>query len=81
MTKAVPRERPEPTPPPVRKYRVLSRRCVWGIKGSVIEKAFAPDVEHCLLVAGTLERVPDGPKFVKRDEPADRPLKSADKEG
>ncbi len=71
--RAVPRTPPPPEPNPVRKYRVLARRCVWGKKGSVIEKAFTPGVELCLIQAGTLERVPDAPK--------DRPLKSADKEG
>lgn len=71
--RAVPRTPPPPEPNPVRKYRVLARRCVWGKKGSVIEKAFTPGVELCLIQAGTLERVPDAPE--------DRPLKSADKEG
>lgn len=71
---------PPPEPDPVRKYRVLSRRCVWGKQGSVIEMAFTPGVELCLLQSGTLERVPGKPKFATGG-PADRPLKSADKEG
>lgn len=62
------------TPPPVpelpkRKYRVLSRRYVYGKKGEVIELALTDSQELSLIQAGTLERA---------DE---RPLKSADKEG
>ena len=81
--KAVPAKPPPPNEPdPVRKYRVLSRRCVWGKQDEIIDKAFSPGVELSLLQSGTLERVPDQPKFAaKRVEPADRPLKSADKEG
>lgn len=70
--RAVPQTPPEPTPDPVRKYRILGRRCIWGRKGEVIERAFRPGVELALIQAGTLERVPDE---------QDRPLKSADKEG
>jgi hypothetical protein len=79
VTKAVPRTPPQPEPDPVRKYRVLTRRCVWGKKGETIERAFSPGVELCLIQAGTLERVPDEPEVVTADEPADRPLKSAER--
>jgi hypothetical protein len=66
-----PRQTPAPKPEPeTRSYRVLSRRCVWGRKGEIIELALG-DREQALLAAGTLARV----------EPEDRPLKSADKEG
>lgn len=74
--KAVPAGPPPPKEPdPVRKYRVLSRRCVWGKQNEIIERAFSPGVELSLLQSGTLELVPDKPTF------AARPLKSADKEG
>lgn len=81
MNRAVPRSAPEREPNPVRKYRVLSRRCVWGKKGEIIEKAFNPDVERSLFSAGTLELAPETPEFVATDEPEDRPLKSAEQEG
>jgi hypothetical protein len=71
--KAVP-QTPSPKPEPeVRKYKVLSRRCVWGKKYEIVELALG-DREEALLRAGTLERVPD-------EKPQARPLKSADKEG
>jgi hypothetical protein len=66
-----PRQTPPPKPEPeARSYRVLSRRCVWGRKGEIIELALG-DREQALLAAGTLERV----------ETEDRPLKSAEQEG
>lgn len=60
---------PKPEPEKVR-YRVLSKRCVWGRKGEIIELALGQK-ERTLLMSGVLERV----------ETEDRPLKSADKEG
>lgn len=70
---AVPTTPPPKPEPEVRKYLVLSRRCVWGKKGEIIELA-PGDAEESLLRAGVLERVED-------KEPEVRPLKSADKEG
>lgn len=67
---AVPQTPPAKPAPETRSYRVLSRRCVWGKKGEIIELALG-DGEEALLRAGVLERAPD----------TDRPLKSADKEG
>ena len=67
---AVPQTPPPKPEPETRSYRVLSRRCVWGRKGEIIELALG-DREQALLAAGTLERV----------QPEARPLKSADKEG
>lgn len=66
-----PRQTPPPKPEPeTRSYRVLSRRCVWGRKGEIVQLALG-NREQALLASGTLVRV----------EPEDRPLKSADKEG
>jgi hypothetical protein len=70
---AVPTTPPPKPEPETHKYLVLSRRCVWGKKGEVIELALG-DGEEALLRAGVLERVPD-------EKPQVRPLKSADKEG
>ena len=82
IRQAVPAGPPPPKEPdPVRKYRVLSRRCVWGKRDEIIEMAFKADVELSLLRAGTLQLVSDKPKFAPKGEPAARPLKSADKEG
>lgn len=70
MTKATPRT-PAPKPEPeTRSYRVLSKRCVWGRKGEIIELALGQR-ERTLLMSGVLERV----------EPEARPLKSAEEEG
>lgn len=73
LRQAVPQTPPPKPEPEVRKYLVLSRRCVWGKKGEVIELALG-DTEESLLRAGVLERVPD-------EKPEPRPLKSANKEG
>lgn len=72
---------PRPEEHPVRNYRVLSSRCVWGAQGEIIERALAPRTEAALLKAGVLELAPETPEFVAPDEPDDRPLKSADQEG
>jgi hypothetical protein len=70
LRKAVP-VTPAPKPEPEkRSYRVLSKRCVWGRKGEIIELALG-NREQALLDGGVLERA----------KPTDRPLKSADKEG
>lgn len=71
---AVPRTPPPPEPDPVRRYEVLSRRCVWGKRGEIIERAFKPGVELSLIQAGVLKHAP-------APENKARPLKSADKEG
>jgi hypothetical protein len=73
LRKAVPVTPPPKPEPEVRKYRILSKRCVWGAKYEVVELALG-DTEESLLRAGTLERVAD-------EKPQVRPLKSADKEG
>jgi hypothetical protein len=79
--RAVPVHKPEPTPDPVRKYRVLSKR--WQRpQGEVFDLAFPPALEKALLDGGIIELVPDAPKFGRWERNTeDRPLKSADKEG
>lgn len=71
MSRAAIPQIPPPKPEPeTRSYLVLSRRCVWGKKGEVIQLALG-DGEESLLRAGVLERVPA--------ETVDRPLKSAER--
>lgn len=74
MARATPAREPVREPDPIRKYRVLSRRWVHGKQGEIVELAFPADLERALLQGGVIERFTEAPK-------ADRPLKSADKEG
>lgn len=69
-----PRQTPAPKPEPeTRSYRVLSKRCIWGRKGEIIELALGQK-ERTLLMSGVLE-------VVEPVELEDRPLKSAEEEG
>lgn len=69
--RAVPRSAPVPKSEPEKvRYRILSKRCIWGRKGEIVELALGHR-ERTLVMSGVLERV----------ETEDRPLKSADEEG
>lgn len=65
-----PKPPPPPDPLPVKRYRVLSARCVWGKQGDFILKALEPLNERALIQGGVLEEAPAEPW----------PLSSADTE-